>query len=108
MSDVTLKFGKRLQRIRKTRKLTQAQLAELVGLEVMTISRIENGVQFPKPENLEKFAKVLKINLKELFDFDNYTGKKAIVKELCEIINNSGAKDLEFYKKIILAHLEYS
>ena len=39
--------GRNLQRIRKQRKLTQEQLAELVGCTANTISRIECGSLFP-------------------------------------------------------------
>ena len=39
--------GRNLQRIRKQRKLTQEQLAELVGCTSNTVSRIECGSLFP-------------------------------------------------------------
>ncbi len=107
MSNLAKKLGKRLQEIRKIRNLTQSQLAELVNLEIMTISRIENGVQYPKPENIEKFAKVLNINVRELYDFCHFESKKDLIKELCDLMKVSSVKDLQFYKKIIMSHLEY-
>ena len=39
-----MEFGKRLQECRKMQKLTQEELAELVGVEKQHISRIERGV----------------------------------------------------------------
>ena len=36
-------FGKRLQKLRKSRKITQAELAEKLFLSEDTISNIENG-----------------------------------------------------------------
>ena len=39
--------GRNVKRIRKQRKLTQEQLAELVGCTANTISRIECGSLFP-------------------------------------------------------------
>ena len=36
-------FGKRIKALRTARKLSQAELAELVGVEALAISRIENG-----------------------------------------------------------------
>ena len=43
MSDTDKKLGKRIQELRKSRGLTQSKLAELIDVEVVTISRIENG-----------------------------------------------------------------
>ena len=39
-----VEFGKRLQECRKLQKMTQEELAELVGVEKQHISRIERGV----------------------------------------------------------------
>ena len=39
-----VEFGKRLQECRKLQKLTQEELAELVGVEKQHISRIERGI----------------------------------------------------------------
>jgi len=39
--------------------MTQAQLAEIIGVEVETISRIETGVQLPSLERLEEIATTL-------------------------------------------------
>lgn len=61
--------GKRIQEIRKKRKLTQEQVAEYVGLETSSISNIENGKYFPTVENLEKIIKILNIKPAEIFNF---------------------------------------
>ena len=39
-----VEFGKRLQEFRKLQKMTQEEMAELVGVEKQHISRIERGV----------------------------------------------------------------
>lgn len=41
-------------------KLTQAELASLLGVNQSTVSRIERGVQFP---NLENFIKIMKFKI---------------------------------------------
>jgi transcriptional regulator with XRE-family HTH domain len=58
------------QRIAKGRKLTQEQLAEAVGCSVEFISLVERGVNAPSVGGLEKFAKVLKVEVRELFTFE--------------------------------------
>ena len=64
------KLGLRIASIRKARKLTQEQLAELVGCSVEFISLVERGVNAPSVAGLEKFAKILKVEVRELFTFE--------------------------------------
>jgi transcriptional regulator with XRE-family HTH domain len=64
------KLGKRIADLRRARKLTQEQLAEAVGCSVEFISLVERGVNAPSVAGLEKFAKVLKVEVKELFTFE--------------------------------------
>ncbi|MGO9203783.1 MAG: helix-turn-helix domain-containing protein [Limisphaerales bacterium] len=53
------KLGRRIAELRRTRKLTQEQLAEAVGCSVEFISLIERGVNAPSVAGLADFAKVL-------------------------------------------------
>jgi len=64
------KLGQRIASLRKSRKFTQAQLAEAVGCSVEFISLIERGVNAPAIAGLEKFAKILKVEVRELFNFE--------------------------------------
>ena len=64
------KLGKRIAGLRKARKLTQEQFAETLGCSVEFISLVERGVNAPSVAGLEKFAKVLKVEVKELFTFE--------------------------------------
>ncbi len=64
------KLGQRIAFLRKARKLTQEQLAEGLGCSVEFISLVERGVNAPSVAGLEKFAKVLKTEVKELFNFE--------------------------------------
>jgi transcriptional regulator with XRE-family HTH domain len=63
------KLGQRIASLRKGRKLTQEQLAEAIGCSVEFISLIERGVNAPSVSGLEKFAKILKVEVRELFTF---------------------------------------
>lgn len=64
------KLGQRIASLRKAGKLTQEQLAEAVGCSVEFISLVERGVNAPSVAGLETFAKVLKVEVRELFTFD--------------------------------------
>ena len=67
--DIKKQLGQNVKIYRKANKMTQAKLAEQVGVEVISISSIETGRYFPTPENLVKIASALNISLSELFDF---------------------------------------
>ena len=64
------KLGQRIASLRKARKLTQEQLAEAIGCSVEFISLVERGVNAPSVAGLEKFAKIFKTEVKELFNFE--------------------------------------
>lgn len=63
-------FGQRLLSIRRQRRLTQEQLAELVGISVDFLSLIERGINAPSFETLEVLAKGLDMPVAHLFMFD--------------------------------------
>ena len=64
------KLGQRIASLRRAKKLTQEQLAEALGCSVEFISLVERGVNAPSVAGLETFAKVLKVEVKELFTFE--------------------------------------
>ena len=70
MPSLRERFGHRLRAIRLARKLSQEQLAELVGISVDFLSLIERGINAPSFENLDVFSAQLKMPLSVLFDFD--------------------------------------
>lgn len=54
-------FGQRLKFLRVSRNLTQVQLAEMTGLHVATIKRLERRGQRPSLPTVEKIADVLNV-----------------------------------------------
>ena len=69
-------FGKNLKRLRESCGLSQETLAELVGLEYQSISRIETGLYFTSYENLIKISKALDVTIKDLFDYQENVFKE--------------------------------
>lgn len=72
------RLGQRIGALRKTRGLTQAGLAKLIGCSEDFISLVERGVNAPSVAGLEKFARVLKVEVVDLFTF---TARKAKPKQ---------------------------
>ena len=104
--DITRDFGIRLQEIRKAKGLTQAQLAEMVDLEITTISRIENGSRFPQKKKNKKFVEALDCNIKDLFDFDYIKTRDELRTYIDKKLDEASLNDLQFYVRLIDAHLE--
>ena len=95
-------FGKRLKELRKHRKLTQEQLAELIGLDPKQICRIENGGCFTTFETLEKIAKVFNVPIYELFYSEHKKTKDTLIKEMNEIFKHASNENIELIYKIVL------
>ena len=67
---ILIEFGKALRQIRLTNGLTQEKLANELGVEISQISRIERGVINTSVVTVYQLAKILKIDVSELFNFD--------------------------------------
>lgn len=63
-------FGKRLKFLREKYNYTQEQLAELIGVDIRQICRLESGTSFTKHSILVSYCNVLGIKPSELFEFE--------------------------------------
>lgn len=57
MSELKKLLGRRVQELRKARKIKQEELAEMINIAPRNMSNIETGRCFPSPENIEKNRK---------------------------------------------------
>lgn len=64
-------LGNGLRQIRAERDLTQAQLAELVGVTRKTVNTIENGVFVPSTIIALKMARALGLPVEALFRLED-------------------------------------
>jgi len=67
MSDIKKRFAKRLRKIRRSRDLTQEQLADMVGVSLNFIGQLERGESAPSLETVQKIAEVLEVDVSEFF-----------------------------------------
>lgn len=84
MKDIKVLFGIRMKELRKSRGLSQEELAERADISSKYISRIEMGQGFPSIDVLAKLANALNVELKDFFEFDHKTPNQ---KELKETLN---------------------
>jgi len=61
MSDIKIRFGKRLRKFRRNKDLTQEKLAELAGISVDFVSLIERGLSSPSFDTIQKLADILEV-----------------------------------------------
>lgn len=73
-----------VSKIRKEKKLTQAQLAELVGVSQAHISRLENGDDSASLKLIYEIASALKVQPSDLFE--ERSAKEAL---LLQVFRNS-------------------
>jgi transcriptional regulator with XRE-family HTH domain len=66
--DIKQEFGKRLNQIRKEKKMSQETLAELSGLNRPYISAIEQGKRNVSIEVIEKLSQALQIKITKFFE----------------------------------------
>ena len=92
MDTIKKKIGNNLKKLRTKKGLKQSELAELVGVEDKTISRIEVGGNYPSMDLLVRLAEALNC---ELVDFVNFSDK------IIDSINELSKDDLKVLEKFV-------
>src|SRR5438094_2323411 len=87
MLDLRRKLGERIYAFRKQNRLSQAQLAEKAKISNEFMSAVERGAKLPSLQVLEGIAAALKIEIKDLFNFDrtSYHRLKPVPREVLEL-----------------------
>lgn len=99
MKTLKEKFGLRLQELRKSLGLTQETIAEKIDLDTPNLSNIENGKRFMSPENIEKIAKALNVEVKDLFDYEHHQSRQQLVSKIHAFLDVAELEDIEFVYK---------
>ena len=87
MNNLQLKLGQRIQEIRRNRGITQEKLAETLGMDVTSLSKIEIGKNYPKPETLEKISEALGVEPEVLFMFKEMTSEEDYINGIVKNLN---------------------
>lgn len=91
-------LGKRIQEIRKSKRMTQEQLSELIGIEPASLSNIENGKYYPTAENLDKILSVLNVKPGELFEFEHHATQDELLDEMYTAMKSNKELTILMYK----------
>jgi len=99
MADLKKKLGARIQEIRKSKKITQEKLAELIDIETPNLSNIERGKKFMTADTLEKIINILGVKEKELFDFEHIIQRDELKQKIISELENMSDKELQYLYK---------
>ena len=75
---LALELGQRLRRHREDRGITQAAVAEAVGIEPDTVGRLERGLRLPSLSVLAKLAETLDVAVVDLLADDDTWARAAV------------------------------
>lgn len=73
-----LTIGENIKVIRKSKDITQEQLAEMLGVSCQSVSRWELGVCYPDMELLPALAEIFEITIDKLLGVDNIVEQKEV------------------------------
>jgi transcriptional regulator with XRE-family HTH domain len=82
--NIKKNLGAKIKYLRKQNKYSQEKFSELVDLNPRQIVRIENGESMPSIDNLEKIAKVLNVEVEELFINSSFDDEEILRKKICD------------------------
>jgi len=99
LSNITRKnIGEEIKKARKSKKLSQFELAELIGVDEKQIYRIESGITSPKLEVFLKIADILNLKIK-CFEFIDIN--PMYTSEIIEIVNKSSENKRKIFLDLI-------
>jgi len=108
MGAVEKRLGSRVADQRRRAGLTQAKLAERVGVTTETVSRLERGMVIPSLARLEAISAALGVELAELFRVGDRDGQKdRAINRLLAIVRRASPGDIELLADIaeqVLGH----
>lgn len=75
-------LGEQIKRLRKARRLTQEELAEMIEIAPRNLSRIEVGESFVTAETLEKLLFALNVTAEELFAYEHIRDERELLADI--------------------------
>ena len=106
MYSISKQIGNRIREIRKSKNIRQFELAEKIGIEPTNLSKIENGVYFPREDKLRNIIDVLNIDLKDLFDSEKTETKNEMIDNINADLLKLNENELKFFYKSLKSYIK--
>jgi transcriptional regulator with XRE-family HTH domain len=100
--ELAVEIGKIIRKQRKAAGITQAMLAEAIGLESETVSRMENGIRLPSIEKLVEIANLFQVPVAVFFENVSISKKQQDTQLLAERISMALEKLPESGRSFVL------
>ncbi len=94
-------LGLKIQKLRKSKDLTQEAFCEAIGLEASNLSKIENGKYFPSLPTFIKMAEAFKIEPSDLLDVEHLKDDEKLEEEMIAIIKRQSTEKKQLLYRLI-------
>lgn len=92
-------LGAKIKQIRKSKKITQEKLAEIIDVDFGYISKLEVGQNFPSIQTLNKIADTLGVDISEFFTYKDIN-KLDLKAETTKLLDNFNQDELKIIYKV--------
>ena len=102
VSEESMKLGEKIKLLRKSKNISQDQLASMLNINRNYLSRVETGKSEPSSSVLKNIATIFNIDLNSLLDIkksDEESAKK--MEYIVSSCKQLADKDLDFLVRII-------
>ena len=96
-------LGARIKELRHKQGYTQEEFAEIINVAPRHISRIENGVNTPSIETLDRIAHVFNVEMKDLCSFQHLSDETTLREDISKILAELKRDELVLVHKILNA-----
>ena len=108
-------IGSTVKKLRTEKRLTQEELADRLGVSVQTVSRWENGVNYPDVTMLPGLAEVFQVTADRLLGIEDGTKRRRLIRttEVFELESSEEVERLleefrkEGFPRLISHHTEF-
>ncbi len=97
------RIGRRIQEIRKMRKMSQADLAEYTNMSVSYISHIETSIKKASLESLVRIANVLGVTVDQLLNGNQVNDRVEYSAELAELLSDCNSCEKRILFEVAIA-----
>ena len=97
------RIGQRIRKIRKTRNLSQENLAEMIGISVTHMSHIETGNTKMSLQVLVDLAAALEVRTDDLLYERHFTERNTAMEAIMQILDTCTTQQIRVIEDIIKA-----
>lgn len=103
MKSTKILLGARIKELRKSRAMSQEQLAEKIDVDPKHLSRIEVGRGYPSLDALENIANVLNVDMKDFFEFQHLNTADEVEKAVDSLLKSADENKKRVLLKLLKA-----